>query len=120
MLLLQVQTQLEWTTADVCFILLTSFISGLQSGDNTLNVLCALRAAQSLVSGHFTDVSQPDARAAVLSDYVHFLTTPGSHNDTYAESNHRSFFADWQDSRPTSPSQVKQTRLVHRLPPVIV
>ncbi|XP_030265087.1 uncharacterized protein LOC115576659 isoform X1 [Sparus aurata] len=79
---------------------------GIQSGENTLNVLCSLRAARSLVSGRFTDVSQPDARAAVLSDYVHFLTTPGSHNDTYAESFHRSFFADWQDTRPTSPSQV--------------
>lgn len=79
---------------------------GLRSGDNTLNVLCSLRAAQSLVSGRFTDVSHPDARAAVLTDYVHFLTTPGSHRDTYAESFHRSFFADWQDSRPTSPPQV--------------
>lgn len=79
---------------------------GLQSGDNTLNVLCSLRAAQSLVLGGFTDVSQPNARATVLSDYVRFLTTPGSHQDTYAESFHRSFFADWQDSRPTSPQQV--------------
>lgn len=79
---------------------------GLQSGDNTLNVLCSLRVAQSLVSGHFTDVSQPDARATVLSDYVRFLTMRGSHQDTYAESFHRSLFADWQDSRPTSPQQV--------------
>ncbi|XP_029282978.1 uncharacterized protein LOC115005344 isoform X2 [Cottoperca gobio] len=79
---------------------------GLRAGDNTLNVLCSLRAARSLVSGRFLDVSQPDARAAVLSDYVHFLTTPGSHRDTYAESFHRSFFASWQDSRPTSPRQV--------------
>ncbi|KAM9334237.1 uncharacterized protein ABDE67_021968 [Symphorus nematophorus] len=79
---------------------------GLQSGDSTLNVLCALRAARALVCGRFTDVSQPDARAAVLSDYVLFLTAPGSHHDTYAESFHRSFFADWQDGRPTSPRQV--------------
>lgn len=79
---------------------------GLQSGDNTLNVLCSLRAARSLVAGGFRDVSQPDARAAVLSDYVHFLTTPGSHRDTYAESFHRSFFSSWRDSRPTSPRQV--------------
>ncbi|XP_044043531.1 uncharacterized protein LOC122871957 isoform X2 [Siniperca chuatsi] len=79
---------------------------GLQAGDNTLNVLCSLRAARSLVAGRFSDVSQPDARAAVLSDYVHFLTTPGSHRDTYAESSHRSFFASWQDGRPTSPREV--------------
>ncbi|XP_024858936.1 uncharacterized protein LOC108228259 [Kryptolebias marmoratus] len=79
---------------------------GLQAGDNTLNVLCSLRAARTLVHGRFRDISQPDARAAVLSDYVHFLTTPGSHADTYAESFHRSFFADWQDSRPASPREV--------------
>ncbi|XP_035492813.1 uncharacterized protein LOC118312381 isoform X1 [Scophthalmus maximus] len=85
---------------------------GLQAGDNTLNTVCSLRAARSLVAGGFTDVSRPDARAAVMSDYVRFMTTPGSHNDTYAESFHRSFFADWQDSRPTSPRQVKQALLV--------
>ncbi|XP_060922718.1 uncharacterized protein LOC132996457 isoform X2 [Limanda limanda] len=79
---------------------------GLQAGDNTLNALCSLRVARSLVAGGFSDASRPDARAAVLSDYVHFLTTPGSHNDTYAESSHRSFFADWQESRPTSPREV--------------
>lgn len=79
---------------------------GLQSGDNTLNMLCSLRVLRSLTAGRFSDVSQPDARAAVLADYVQFLTTPGSHRDTYAESFHRSFFADWQDSRPTSPREV--------------
>lgn len=82
--------------------------AGLQAGDNTLNILCSLRAARSIVSGRFADVSQPEVRAAVLSDYVRFLTTPGSHTDTYAESFHRSFFADWQDGRPTSPSEVNQ------------
>lgn len=86
---------------------------GLQSGDNTLNVLCSLRAAKTLVP--FTDVSQPDARATVLSDYVRFLTTPSSHSDTYAESCHRSFFSDWQNSRPTSPREVNQTCSKERL-----
>ncbi|KAM7365847.1 hypothetical protein PAMP_016745 [Pampus punctatissimus] len=79
---------------------------GLQAGSNTLNVLCALRATRTLVSGGFSDASQPDARAAVLADYVQFLTTPGTHNDTYAESFHRSFFADWQETRPTSAQEV--------------
>lgn len=91
---------------------LFSFPSGLQAGENSLNVLCALRAAQTLVSSRFSDLSHPDARAAVLSDYVCFLTTPGTHNDTYAESFHRSFFADWQDTRPTSPSQVNEAPLL--------
>ncbi|XP_078101145.1 uncharacterized protein LOC144513829 isoform X4 [Sander vitreus] len=80
--------------------------TGLRAGDNTLNVLCSLRAARSLVAGCFSDITQPDARAAVLADYVHFLTTPGSHRDSYAESSHRSFFSSWQDSRPTAPWQI--------------
>uniref|UniRef100_A0A1A8G5E5 ADP-ribosylhydrolase like 2 n=1 Tax=Nothobranchius korthausae TaxID=1143690 RepID=A0A1A8G5E5_9TELE len=91
---------------------------GLQAGDNTLNVLCSLRAAQTLVAGRFADISQPEARAAVLSDYVQFLTRPGSHADTYAESFHRSFFSDWRDSRPTSPREVlvfAETRSKHML-----
>ncbi|XP_061745183.1 uncharacterized protein LOC133544123 isoform X3 [Nerophis ophidion] len=79
---------------------------GMKAGDNTLNVLCALRAAQTLASAAYADISLPDARAAVLVDYIQFLTTPGMHSDTYAESFHRSFFSDWQDSRPTSSRDV--------------
>ena len=30
-----------------------------------------------------------------LQSYVHFMTTPGSHNDTYAESFHRDFFSNY-------------------------
>ncbi|XP_077423159.1 uncharacterized protein LOC144052807 [Vanacampus margaritifer] len=78
----------------------THYHQGLKAGNNTLNVLCALRVAGVLVAGDFADVSHPDARAAVLADYVDFLTTPATHADTYAESYHRSFFSDWQDSRP--------------------
>ncbi|XP_008292559.1 uncharacterized protein LOC103366568, partial [Stegastes partitus] len=81
-------------------------VAGLQAGDNTLNVVCSLRAARTLVSGRFSDVSCPEARAAVLADYVHFLTTPGSHSDSYAESFHRAFFSDWQDDRPTTPGDI--------------
>uniref|UniRef100_UPI003AAF2201 uncharacterized protein n=1 Tax=Centroberyx gerrardi TaxID=166262 RepID=UPI003AAF2201 len=81
---------------------------GMRAGENTLNTLCALRAARVLAGGRFPDASRPAARAAVLADYVGFLTAPGSHNDTYAESFHRSFFSDWQDCRPTSPSEVLQ------------
>jgi hypothetical protein len=35
-----------------------------------------------------------------LNDYVTFMTTPGSHNDTYAESFHRDFFANWAKGVP--------------------
>ncbi|XP_058629290.1 uncharacterized protein LOC131539028 [Onychostoma macrolepis] len=78
---------------------------GLPAGANTLNTLCALRAACVLSAGAVS-ADDPGARAAVLSDYVQFMTRPGSHNDTYAESFHRSFFSDWQELRPTSPGQV--------------
>lgn len=91
-----------------CVFTLPCVAAGLHAGENTLNMLCSLRAARALVSGGFADVSVPAARAAVLSDYVQFLTTPGSHADTYAESFHRSFFADWQEGRPTSPDEVER------------
>ncbi|XP_063734091.1 uncharacterized protein LOC134861042 isoform X3 [Eleginops maclovinus] len=84
----------------------THYHHGLSAGDNTLNALCSLRVALSLVSGGFSDVSSPDARAAVLADYVSFLTTAGSHRDTYAESFHRDFFSCWQEERPTEPRQL--------------
>jgi hypothetical protein len=35
-----------------------------------------------------------------LDDYVKFMTTPGSHNDTYAESFHRDFFKNWAAGVP--------------------
>ncbi|KAJ8004052.1 hypothetical protein DPEC_G00154790 [Dallia pectoralis] len=79
---------------------------GLQAGENTLNAICSLRVAESLSGGKFANVADPAARAAVLADYVCFMTTPGTHRDTYAESFHRDFFSDWQDPRPTSSSAV--------------
>ncbi|KAK5890981.1 hypothetical protein CgunFtcFv8_018279 [Champsocephalus gunnari] len=84
----------------------THYHQGLCAGDNTLNVLCSLRVALCLASGGFSDLSSPGARAAVLSDYVSFLTTEGSHRDSYAESFHRDFFCCWQDERPTEPQQL--------------
>jgi ADP-ribosylglycohydrolase len=35
-----------------------------------------------------------------LSSYVDFMTAPDSHNDTYAESYHRDFFANWARGVP--------------------
>lgn len=74
---------------------------GLQAGENTLNTLCAMRVGRMLTSRKFESMTGPSAQALVLSDYVKFMTTPGSHNDTYAESFHRSFFSDWQELPPT-------------------
>jgi hypothetical protein len=79
---------------------------GLNAGDNTLNALCALRVAQAL---HILPKYTEDTicRVKALEAYVSFMTTPGSHNDTYAESFHRAFFKDWDiNGRPPAGDQL--------------
>lgn len=78
---------------------------GLKAGDNTLNVLVALRAGLVLGQGR-SEAWTREARAAVLKDYVDFMRTPGSHKDSYAESWHRDFFKDWSKTRPTTAEQI--------------
>merc|ERR1712054_398278 len=39
-------------------------------------------------------------RAHFTERYVEFMTTPGSHNDTYASTAHRMFFANRQQGKP--------------------
>lgn len=71
---------------------------GMQAGDNTLNALTALefiKVFQKADPSHSVDLES--LQAQVMERYVSFMTTPGSHNDTYAESFHRSFFKDWAD-----------------------
>jgi hypothetical protein len=54
-----------------------------QAGENTLNaiVMRVVMRGMSAQGGYTTE--------RFLQDYVTFMTTPGSHNDTYAESFHR-------------------------------
>jgi ADP-ribosylglycohydrolase len=60
----------------------------LKAGENTLNVkLCSL-LMDSLTAGGGYD---PDD---YLRRYIEFMTTPGSHRDTYIEECHRNFFAN--------------------------
>lgn len=71
--------------------------AGLRGGDNTLNLLCVrvllrtMNTTERYDSGDF------------LRAYVAFMTTPGSHDDTYAESYHRDFFAKY--ARGISPER---------------
>ncbi len=58
----------------------------LQPGENTLNLKLALELARLL-----TVLGRYDADL-YLDDYIEFMTTPGSHNDTYVEECHREFF----------------------------
>ena len=59
---------------------------GMTAGDSTLNCHCALLAMNSLQK------CEEDKLKTVFCDYFKFMTTPGTHNDTYAESWHRLFF----------------------------
>jgi ADP-ribosyl-[dinitrogen reductase] hydrolase len=62
---------------------------GMQAGDNTLNLLCARVLMSSLNTvGHYDS-------ADFLHQYIRFMTEPDRHNDTYAESYHRDFFANY-------------------------
>lgn len=62
---------------------------GMQPGDNTLNLLCARVLLRSMLK-------QPSlVTNSFLADYIHFMTEPNQHNDTYAESYHRDFFASY-------------------------
>lgn len=81
----------------------------MQAGDSSLNSLCALKVAKSLQAADPQRKCENFRSLAgrVFEDYVNFMTTPGSHNDTYAESFHRSFFADWrQAGKPTSGAEI--------------
>jgi ADP-ribosylglycohydrolase len=62
---------------------------GMEAGENTLNLLCTRVLLRSLNAlGHYDP-------AHFLSEYIDFMTEPDRHNDTYAESFHRDFFANY-------------------------
>lgn len=67
---------------------------GMEAGENTLEALLARRAVSvTAEAGHF---SEEQLRA----DYVSFMTTPGTHNDTYCGTCHRMFFANLDSGVP--------------------
>ena len=67
---------------------------GLGPGDNTLNLLCVRVLLRTLNAAGRYDP------AAFLRDYLAFMTAPDSHNDLYAESYHREFFANFARGLP--------------------
>lgn len=68
---------------------------GMRAGENTLNALCARLVTRGIAAQGGT--YSPET---FLKDYVSFMTTPGTHNDTYAESFHRDFFKNWSAGVP--------------------
>ncbi|KAF5838686.1 ADP-ribosylglycohydrolase-domain-containing protein [Dunaliella salina] len=67
---------------------------GMKAGENTLNALCARVVTRGIAANGGYDPKH------ILHEYVKFMTTPGSHNDTYAESFHRDFFANYAKGVP--------------------
>lgn len=69
---------------------------GMQAGDNTLNAHCArvlMRTLENDCARYRKD--------HYLDAYIEFMTAdPPRHNDTYAESCHRGFFANLEGGRP--------------------
>lgn len=69
---------------------------GMQAGENTLNAHCARLVTRTLIAKK----GRYDAEA-FLNDYIAFMTAPTPlHPDTYAESFHRAFFAQYAKGVP--------------------
>mmetsp|Transcript_15959 Transcript_15959/g.62352 ORF Transcript_15959/g.62352 Transcript_15959/m.62352 type:complete len:374 (+) Transcript_15959:50-1171(+) len=68
---------------------------GMQAGENTLTSRCARILLRTIAEAG--GVYEEDR---FLEDYVKFMTTPGTHNDTYADSFHREFFLRFGQGLP--------------------
>ena len=64
----------------------------LRAGENTLNLQCLRVLLRSSIPKYSVD--------GFLDAYVDFMTTADTHQDTYAESFHRDFFANWAKGKP--------------------
>jgi len=67
---------------------------GMKAGDNTLNACCALLLMKQLQNSEYNSLE-------FLKEYEEFMTSEvPKHNDTYAESYHREFFANRVKGKP--------------------
>ena len=62
--------------------------SGEKAGDNTLNCYCMLMTMK-LLKTCDDSASIDDVAKKIFSNYIDFMTTPGTHPDTYAEGFHK-------------------------------
>lgn len=77
----------------------THYHHGMKAGDNTLNAHCARVLMRSMLNGSEGAFGYDTDR--FLTDYIDFLTSEEPmHNDTYAESFHRSFFSNYAKGLP--------------------
>ena len=72
----------------------------LEAGENTLNLKLSRLLMDSLIAREEYD--QQD----YLDRYVAFMTTPGTHNDTYVEECHREFFQAWAPHKKGPPARL--------------
>ena len=86
----------------------THYHRGMRRGDNTLNLLCVRVLLRRLTA---TGGCDP---VGFLRDYIAFMTAPDRHNDTYAESYHRDFFANHARGLPPG-TLCRRGRSRHRL-----
>ena len=66
---------------------------GMSAGDNTLEGLLFRRVSHILSTNGCN-------KESLTSDYIEFMTTPGTHNDTYCGTCHRMFFANREAGKP--------------------
>lgn len=77
----------------------------LKAGENTLNVKICKLLMESIIEngGYHSD--------AFLDRYIHFMTTPGNHKDTYIEECHRHFFTNYARGLPPDKCGVEEKHI---------
>lgn len=79
---------------------------GMSAGDSTLNQRINAQASKTLCTADKSR-SEDDLQADVMTNFVKFMTTPGTHDDTYADSTWRTFFGDWRkEGSPTASKDI--------------
>jgi ADP-ribosylglycohydrolase len=77
----------------------------LQAGENTLNLKLSALLIESL------NQQRAYRAGAYLQDYIRYMTTPGSHADTYVEEYHRRFFANYAAGSPPTACGVPEKHI---------
>jgi ADP-ribosyl-[dinitrogen reductase] hydrolase len=67
---------------------------GMKKGENTVDALVTKVLTRSMVDRRGLDVDH------FRQAYIDFMTTPGTHTDTYAGTCHRMFFKNWSEGKP--------------------
>ena len=67
---------------------------GMKAGENTLNAFISRVLMRDITA------KKGYSRDSFIKAYIQFMTTPNSHNDTYAEAYHRDFFTNYVLGKP--------------------